>query len=73
MNLNKCQIKVVQGKGNKDRIIITFPNDFREVLAAYIKTCRENKIHIYLSLIGKRDTLIVELEKYYYTIQSYQV
>lgn len=42
VNLNKCQIKVVQGKGSKDRIV-PFPNDFREVLAAYIKNCKENK------------------------------
>ncbi len=30
--LNKCQIRINQGKGNKDRIV-PFPLDFRGILA----------------------------------------
>ena len=72
VNLNKCQIKVVQGKGSKDRIV-PFPNDFREVLAAYIKNCEENKNTYLFESNWKKYIQTVELEKYYYTTQNYQV
>ena len=46
IDLNKCQIKINQGKGNKDRVV-PFPIDFREVLAVYVKSCKE-KSNTYL-------------------------
>ena len=44
--LNKCQIKIKDGKGHKDRVL-PFPRTFREVLAAHIKT-NKTKGAIYL-------------------------
>lgn len=48
--LNKCQIKIIDGKGHKDRIV-PFPRSFREVLAGYIKNCKkENMIYLFESI-----------------------
>jgi len=35
VDLDKCQIKITQGKGKKDRIV-PFPSSFREILAMHI-------------------------------------
>lgn len=48
--LNKCQIKINDGKGHKDRIM-PFPKTFREVLAAHIKRNKEkNAIYLFESI-----------------------
>lgn len=36
VSLNNCQIKIIDGKGHKDRVV-PFPKSFREVLASHIK------------------------------------
>ncbi len=41
INLDNCQIKVVQGKGKKDRIV-PFPNTFKEILAVHIENVKKN-------------------------------
>jgi len=46
IDLDNCQIKVVQGKGKKDRIV-PFPNSFKEILAVHAENAKKNKI-IYL-------------------------
>jgi integrase/recombinase XerD len=46
ISLNQCQIRINEGKGNKDRIV-PFPTNFREVLAVYIKGVKLNG-NIYL-------------------------
>ena len=46
IDLDHCQIKVVQGKGKKDRIV-PFPNSFKEILAVHVENAKKNKI-IYL-------------------------
>ena len=46
IDLDSCQIRVIQGKGNKDRIV-PFPNAFTEVLAVHIENAKKNKT-IYL-------------------------
>jgi integrase/recombinase XerD len=46
IDLDNCQIKVVQGKGKKDRIV-PFPNSFKEILAVHVGNAKKNKI-IYL-------------------------
>ena len=42
VDLNKCQIRINDGKGKKDRIV-PFPTGFREVLALYIKSIKKKK------------------------------
>lgn len=39
---NGCQIRIIAGKGKKDRIV-PFPKSFRETLVMYITTTSENK------------------------------
>ncbi len=41
IDLDHCQIKVVQGKGKKDRIV-PFPNAFKETLAVHIENIKKN-------------------------------
>ena len=41
IDLNLCQIKIIEGKGKKDRIV-PFPRGFREVLAFHANTIRNN-------------------------------
>jgi integrase/recombinase XerD len=41
IDLDNCQIKVVQGKGKKDRIV-PFPNSFKEILAVHIENIKKN-------------------------------
>lgn len=40
IDLDNCQIKIVQGKGKKDRIV-PFPNAFREILAVYLENVKK--------------------------------
>lgn len=39
VDLDRCQIKIVSGKGQKDRIV-PFPKSFRETLALYIESSK---------------------------------
>ena len=41
VDLDNCQIKVVQGKGTKDRIV-PFPNSFKKILAIHLANIKEN-------------------------------
>ena len=41
IDLDHCQIKVVQGKGKKDRIV-PFPNTFKEMLAVHLENIKKN-------------------------------
>ena len=41
IDLDNCQIKVVQGKGKKDRIV-PFPNAFKEILAVHLENVKKN-------------------------------
>jgi len=41
IDLDNCQIRVVQGKGKKDRIV-PFPNSFKEILAVHIENIKKN-------------------------------
>jgi integrase/recombinase XerD len=43
-DLNGCQIRIIAGKGKKDRIV-PFPKSFRETLAMYITSTSENKTY----------------------------
>jgi integrase/recombinase XerD len=40
VDLDRCQVKVVSGKGQKDRIV-PFPKSFRETLALYIEKSKQ--------------------------------
>lgn len=42
IDFDRCQIRVNQGKGKKDRIV-PFPNRFREILAIHIDNARKKK------------------------------
>ncbi|MCZ6902958.1 MAG: tyrosine-type recombinase/integrase [Rickettsia endosymbiont of Ixodes persulcatus] len=42
VDLNGCQIRIIAGKGKKDRIV-PFPKSFRETLAMYITSTAEHK------------------------------
>lgn len=42
IDFDRCQIRINQGKGKKDRIV-PFPNRFREILAIHVHNSRENK------------------------------
>jgi integrase/recombinase XerD len=42
IDLDNCQIKVVQVKGKKDRIV-PFPNSFKEMLAVYLENMRKKE------------------------------
>jgi integrase/recombinase XerD len=42
IDLDSCQIRVTQGKGKKDRIVL-FPNSFMETLAIHIANGKKNK------------------------------
>ena len=41
MGLDHCQIKVVQDKEKKDRIV-PFPNSFKEILAVHLENVKNN-------------------------------
>jgi integrase/recombinase XerD len=40
VDLDKCQIKITQGRGKKDRIV-PFPNSFKEILAIHISKMKD--------------------------------
>ncbi len=40
VDLDRCQIKIISGKGQKDRIV-PFPKSFRETLALYIENSKQ--------------------------------
>lgn len=46
IDFDRCQIRVNQGKGKKDRIV-PFPNGFREILAIHVDNSRKKK-QVYL-------------------------
>lgn len=41
VNFDLCQIKIIEGKGKKDRIV-PFPNNFKEVLALHANNLKNN-------------------------------
>jgi integrase/recombinase XerD len=41
IDLDRCQIRITQGKGKKDRIV-PFPQGFKEVLATYISNIKKD-------------------------------
>lgn len=63
IDLDHCQIKVVQGKGKKGRIV-PFPNSFKEILAVHIENIKKMMQNTYLNQIGRKHILIEALEKY---------
>jgi integrase/recombinase XerD len=42
IDFDRCQIRINQGKGKKDRIV-PFPNGFREILAIYVENAEKKK------------------------------
>ena len=63
IDLDNCQIKVVQGKGKKDRIV-PFPNSFKEILAVHVENSKKMPQNTYLSPAGRKIILTVALGKY---------
>lgn len=41
IDFDRCQVRITQGKGKKDRIV-PFPNSFRETLAIHAETLQKN-------------------------------
>ena len=49
VDLDRCQIRINQGKGKKDRVV-PFPHGFRETLALHIQTIRRTHgTHLFIS------------------------
>lgn len=49
IDFDQCQIKIIEGKGKKDRIV-PFPNGFKEILAMQVKSvARKNGKHLFES------------------------
>jgi integrase/recombinase XerD len=42
IDFDRCQMRINQGKGNKDRIV-PFPNSFREILAIHVDNAKNKK------------------------------
>ncbi len=42
VDFDRCQMKIVEGKGKKDRIVL-FPKSFRETLALHVANANKNK------------------------------
>ena len=42
VDFDRCQLRIVSGKGKKDRIV-TFPKSFRETLALHVSNANKNK------------------------------
>src|SRR3990167_1089855 len=40
VDFDRCQIRIIEGKGKKDRIV-PFPNGFKEILAIHVDTTRK--------------------------------
>ncbi len=56
VDFDKCQIKIKEGKGNKDRIV-PFPNQFKEVLRGQVQTNKQkNAIYLFESSWHKKYT-----------------
>jgi integrase/recombinase XerD len=56
VDFDKCQIKVIEGKGKKDRIV-PFPSQFKEILMGYIQTNKQkNGIYLFESSWHKKYT-----------------
>ena len=45
INLTECQIKINNGKGGKDRVVL-FPTNFKEALAIHIRQSKKRKQRI---------------------------
>lgn len=52
INLDNCQIKIVQGKGKKDRIV-PIPNSFKEILAVHMENMKKNNAKYLFESIRK--------------------
>ena len=49
VDLDRCQLRIIAGKGKKDRIV-PFPKSFRETLALHISNANKNKqLHLFES------------------------
>jgi integrase/recombinase XerD len=56
VDLDRCQIRITQGKGGKDRVV-PFPAGFREALAVHIATMRQRKAqYLFESVRKDRDS-----------------
>ena len=55
---DRCQIKITQGKGKKDRIV-PFPNSFKETLMLRVENAKKKALNIYLNHHGKKAILTV--------------
>ena len=54
VDLDRCQIRINQGKGNKDRVV-PFPDPFKETLALHMDRMREKRAtHLFESSWKKR-------------------
>ncbi len=54
VDLDRCQIRINQGKGNKDRVV-PFPDPFKETLALHMERLREkHATHLFESSWKKR-------------------
>lgn len=56
VDFDKCQIKVIEGKGKKDRIV-PFPSQFKEILMGHMQTNKQkNGIYLFESSWHKKYT-----------------
>ncbi len=53
VDVERCQIRINQGKGNKDRLV-PFPVSFRELLALHIQRMREKQATYLFESVRKR-------------------
>ena len=54
VDLDRCQIRINQGKGNKDRVV-PFPDPFKETLALHMERMREKRAtHLFESSWKKK-------------------
>ncbi len=59
IDLQSCQIGIIQGKGNKDKTI-PFPNSFREALAMHINNMKKRYAK-YLFESNRKKNILTEL------------
>ena len=62
VDVERCQIRITQGKGNKDRLV-PFPLSFRELLALHMQQMRKREQPICLSLCASTSIRIVACAK----------
>ena len=75
VDFDNCQIKIKEGKGNKDRIV-PFPTQFKELLRGHIQTNKQkNAIYLFESSWHKKYTPrgIQKMFKKYVTVANISV